>query len=290
MNGEILRDETIEQYHANPAISKSTCKDFEAYGPLGMIQRKRGEIKRPDTEAFRVGRFLDALLTGDDWQTRYVIRPEGVDGRTKAGKEWRARAEADGLELVSIEDAAWARDAREAIMSIPEAAEAIKASTPQVSFRAQLDEYPSIQVQSRPDWWVEDGLLRSDFEPLFPDLKTTSDLAGLVSGRGVYAYGYDMQAALVRMTAGACGIAPTRHELIAVTKVMPCQAAVITLGEDWLEIGERRVRAILARINACAETNHWPRTESPVVVAGVPGWLAREREYQERNEMFGEAA
>lgn len=288
--GEIIRDETIEQYHQNPAVSKSTCKDYETFGPLGMIQRKRGEIHRKDTEAFRVGRFLDALLTGDDWQTRYVIRPEGVDGRTKAGKEWLAKAEADGLEIVSIEDAAWARDAREAIMGIPEAAEAIEAATPQVSFRAHLDEYPLIQVQSRPDWWVEDGLLRSDFEPLFPDLKTTSDLAGLVDGRGIYAYGYDMQAALVRMTAGAAGIMPTRHELIAVTKTMPCQAKVITLDERWLAIGERRVRSILARIHACMAANHWPRTEFPVVTAGVPGWLARETEYQERAEAFGEAA
>lgn len=289
MNGEIIRDEPIEQYHATRAVSTSKIGVFETDGPAAFAAMLRGEYQRADTKAFAVGRFLDALLTGDDWQTRYIIKPEGIDGRTKQGKEWLAKAGADGLEVVSLEDAAWARDAREAIMGIPQAAEAIEAAVAQVSFRAKLDEY-SFQVQSRPDWWVEDGLARTCFEPLFPDLKTTADLPGIIEGRSILKYRYDMQAALVRMTAGACGVMPTHHELICVTKKIPAQAAVVVLNERWLTIGERRVRALLARIEACASANHWPRIETPVVEAAVPGWLARQDEEADREEAVMEEA
>lgn len=289
MNGEIIRDEPIDLYHATRAVSTSKIGVFETDGPAAFAMMLRGEYQRPDTKAFAVGRFLDALLTGDDWTTRYVIRPEGIDGRTKQGKEWLAKAEADGLEVVSLEDAAWARDAREAIMGIPQAAEAIEAAVAQVTFRAKLDEL-SFQVQSRPDWWVEDGLARTCFEPLFPDLKTTADLPGIIEGRSILKYRYDMQAALVRMTAGACGVMPTHHELICVTKKIPAQAAVVLLSEEWLKIGERRVRGLLSRIEACAASNHWPRVECPVVEAAVPGWLARQNEDEDREEAVMEAA
>jgi hypothetical protein len=289
MNGEILRDEPIDVYHAAKAISSSKVKLFQESGPAALAAYLRGEYERPDTKAFAVGRFLDTLLTGDDWAQRYIIKPEGIDGRTKQGKEWLAKAEADGLEVVSLEDAAWARDAREAIMAIPAAADAIENAIAQVSFRAKLDEW-SFAVQSRPDWWVEDGLARTCFEPLFPDLKTTADLPGIIEGRSIFKYGYDMQAALVRMTAGACGVMPTHHELICVTKKIPAQACVVLLTEEWLKIGERRVRGLLSRIDACARANHWPRVAEPVVEARVPGWLARENEIEDREDAVMEAA
>lgn len=46
---------------------------------------------RPDTPSFLLGRAIHcAILEPDQFDSRYIIRPEKLDGRTKAGKAWLA--------------------------------------------------------------------------------------------------------------------------------------------------------------------------------------------------------
>jgi exodeoxyribonuclease VIII len=84
-------------YHAHPAISKSHL-DLIARSPLHYWARfldPKRVIPEP-TPAMRIGSAVHThVLELDKWDTEYTVAPDGLDRRTKAGKEAWAAFEAE---------------------------------------------------------------------------------------------------------------------------------------------------------------------------------------------------
>lgn len=292
MAGEIIRGLPIDEYHAYPAWSSSKIKVIDTHGPLYAIRKVRGELKPGEqTDALRKGSLFDALVTGEGAEN-FQVAPEKLDRRTKAGKEWAEDVESQGRVIITPADAAWAHDAFEALMAIPEARESIEEAEFQVSIRARLASHPLFELQGRPDLTCLDGLKTTDFVPTFDDLKSARSLDAFVRGNHVVDYGYHVQAAIVREVAREAGIDDTRHRWFVVTKPdqPPVQAVVFNITEEWMSLGMRALYAALSKIHHWTASGVWPRTERTVLDAVPPAWLTKRVEIEEREEAFGEAA
>ena len=96
---------TEAEYRAAPGVNKST---------LWNLRRSPAHYKyfldnpREDTAAYKFGRAVHAaILTPAAYKRDFVVLPESIDRRTKAGKEeYQAFIEASaGKEILSAEDA-----------------------------------------------------------------------------------------------------------------------------------------------------------------------------------------
>lgn len=282
--GEIIRGEALTAYHAHRSVwNHSKVREFTERGPLRAIKVMRGEIVPEQTAAMAQGSLLDDLLTGGD-TAKYVTRPDGLSFATKAGKEWRDEQQAAGRVIVGADEWAWAKDAREAILAIPEARDVLEEAEAQVTFRCTLaGELDGLAIQSRPDWYQAVGPARYDYGATFPDLKTTADLGAFFDRRGyaVSKYGYHTQAAMVRLCARLAGVeGETHHQLIVCDKQDPVRAAVVRI-DAWIETATFQVLDALRRIHRCQVTGTWPRSEVTYAESQPPPWLV---------EMVGMAA
>ena len=88
-------EEALENadYHRHHAVSKSHL-DQVARSPLHYWARyvDPNRVEPEPTPAMTIGTALHShVLELDTWDQRYVVMPEGIDRRTKAGKaEWEA--------------------------------------------------------------------------------------------------------------------------------------------------------------------------------------------------------
>ena len=86
----IIYDESNEDYHRNSAISSSQAK--RALTSMQLFKdHQDGLIEREETDAMRFGTAEHAaVLEPELFKSQYIVKPEGIDMRTKEGKAWRA--------------------------------------------------------------------------------------------------------------------------------------------------------------------------------------------------------
>ncbi|MFA5154787.1 MAG: PD-(D/E)XK nuclease-like domain-containing protein, partial [Clostridia bacterium] len=89
------------KYESIKALNWSSLKEV-ATSPRAY--RWRQDHPREDTAALAMGRAVHcAILEPAEFEERYIVRPDGVDLRTKEGKAWRTDAEASGREILTAE-------------------------------------------------------------------------------------------------------------------------------------------------------------------------------------------
>lgn len=96
----IERNLPIEEYHSGPGISKSAL-DQIARSPAHYMAYKAAPHE--PTPAMLLGSvFHAAVLEPGEFDARYCVAPEGIDRRTKVGKEAWAEFEyeANGKEII----------------------------------------------------------------------------------------------------------------------------------------------------------------------------------------------
>lgn len=145
------------------------------------------ENQREDTAAFAFGRAVHAaILTPSAFKKDFAIIPEGIDRRTKAGKEeYQAFVEAAaGKEILTAEDAG-------AVKAIVKA------------FKANKDAVSLLKgtKRERPIFWTDGNGVKCKCrvdafrDGLMIDLKTAADAETETFSREALRYGYDVQAA-----------------------------------------------------------------------------------------------
>lgn len=254
------KDLPIAEYHASERVSTSKLKDFEDRGPRYYYARYVAKTIQPDpdTQAYAVGRaaedYLRFALTNDPRHlAAYAVRPDELDGRTKAGKEWLA--EHKGKTILGGADEYACRMIAENALANEDLRPLLESAEAQVTFTGKLSGMPA---QSRPDFVV-------DREALSLDLKTTNDLAAMASGSRVLSYRYHAQAALV------CGLGDvTRAALIVAEKAAPYRVELHYLDPEFLSIGDTWNREQSEKLAQCAASGRWPLTSTPVRTVSPP--------------------
>ena len=289
--GKIL-GEPDEAYHATPAVSKSKLDDFihlPAYYYGRHISRT---IAREEAKEFDIGKAVHALaLEGiDAYAARFCLAPEGIDRRTKAGKEaWAAfQAEHAGKIALEPEDAQIVTACHATILEHPLAAALLRGIEPEVGWR--VDAGPFL-LQCRTDAFgrasaelcalmAAQGIEMQPGEPYIADIKTTGEL-GLADlrewKRKFVAYGYHRQGPFYQaVMKDVLGEFPPRFFFIVVSKEAPHGCAVMLPDDDANERGWHEVKKALSDLRACYETGVWPGLPTTLQRIGVPAWYGKD--------------
>lgn len=276
----ISLDMPIADYLASRRVSHHKLRTLANRGPRGYyVMHEQHAHSDEDTRAFLTGRaFEDALQRPAEYTARYVLKPEGMSFATKPGKEWRAEQIAKGLAIVESEDARAIESLLGTLESCPIAQALMRAADVQVTIHGDdwgAREWGVPGLQARPDWLCVEGCAESDWRPYALDLKTTSTLGQLASGRSVMRYGYHRQAAMVRLALEHDGmdLSGFRYLLLGAEKAFPFRWRVIELPAVMIEAGEQWCTEYLSQLGDHYRTGEWPLVPSEITVADVPAWL-----------------
>lgn len=294
----IIRDESIEEYHANKSVSHTGLKDFGALGPAGYFHRHVGRTNvRECTTALRHGQQFENVLDGIDLQVAPETiadpapEPKPWSNRRKVCREWKAACPEDVPPAMIADPApaatAWsgnrtvcrewmAADPRRcsqsdadmfermrgAVMGNATARSMLERAERQVTFRA---DYPGLPAgfQSRPDYVISDPFLGD----VIIDLKTLDSLDHV--RRNIYKYGYASQAGLAVHHARLAGMEPAFY-LLVVEKLFPTRAVLLRLSDRTLATGWAWCEEKLDQLAEHYGADHWPPTVSDVEDVDAP--------------------
>jgi exodeoxyribonuclease VIII len=259
-------------YHAHPAVSKSHL-DLVAKSPLHYWARyiDPNRVPQEPTAAMAIGSAVHThVLELDQWDAQYVVAPEGIDRRTKAGKaEWEVvTTAASGRTMLSRADAELVMRMGHSVYSHPAAAMLLK----QLPGKAETtwmwnDATTGLQCKCRPDWLTDDG-------SLIIDLKTTEDASPAGFRKSIAAYRYHVQAAhYLTGVERATGRRPEQFIFICVEKKAPFCTAVYAADAQMVEIGSEIAARDLDVLATCKQAGAWPGYSDQIESISLPPWM-----------------
>lgn len=266
-------------YHANSAISHSKLETFRRR-PVLYYRKHVTKTIQPEeaTTAFRLGSAVHcSVLEPHEMPTRYAIRPEGIDRRTKEGKEKYAafEAEAAGKTIIGMDEAAQVTAMTHAVRQHPIASELFSHGQPELTWRT-AGEMP---LQCRTDWFNADGCGLSSGRPYIADLKTVESLNSeefASFDKAVFRYGYHRQAGFyLPLISEILGKPVFDFFFIAVEKVEPFGVAVYRISDAAASLGQDETLDDLRRLKRCRDSNEWPNIEPTLREITVPAWYRR---------------
>lgn len=241
---------TDAEYRAAKGVNKSTLWNMRK-SPAHYKYYLENE--REDTAAFKMGRAIHAaVLTPAAFRRGYAILPDGIDRRTKAGKEAFAEfeAESSGKEILSHDEGEQVAAIAKAVRGTPEVREILRQT-----------------IREKPLFWTDDetGLVCkckadaiSPKRDIMVDLKTTTDAETAAFTREALRYGYDVQAA--HYAAGflsTYGIYPEWY-FIAVEKSPPYAVNVLRADGAFMDHGALIRMELLQKVKECQESGSFP--------------------------------
>ena len=268
--------ESNEAYHANPAVSHSKLETFRRRPALYYKRYITKEIT-PDapSAAFRMGSAAHTMiLEHEKFAERYALKPEGIDRRTKDGKERWAEFEMQNLgrTIIDSEELGQLLQMQKAVLYHPLASVLLAAGSPELSWRTT----GKLPLQCRTDWFNAAGCELSEGRAYVADIKTVESLSSGEYGnfeRAVFNFGYHRQAGFyLPLITEIIGKSLFDFFFIAVEKVEPFGVAVYKLTDDAIAIGQEETLTDLRRLVKCIETREWPNIEPTIRTLGVPSW------------------
>ena len=262
---------SIQDYHSSAPrwLSKSSILDFKKHGPQWWQLRYLLGIIKPEkpTEAMEQGNALDCYLTESEeiFYMRYVIKPEGHDGRTKEGKAWKE--EHKDRKVISKEDHTILLEAVEAVKMHPMWT-LISGSEKQLTLRRNTN--LAFGLQSRPDFicvGTEPG------HKVYIDLKKTCNLETF--GRDAINFGYHYQAALASFCAADDGITFEKYYLAACEWERGSRFRLFEIPATAIEYAQRELVKIANEISDRIKADNFEDIQSEPEPLEIPAYLAR---------------
>lgn len=247
-------------YRAIPAVSQSTLKAFAA-----CPRKFKLAPKREATPNMIYGSYLDALwLTGD--VSAFGVTPEGLDGRTSAGKAWKA--ENGHKVIVTQEQHVRAANAILRLNSIPEITDSRQACDVQVAVVAEID---GVMCKGLIDLCPKDGARGG-----LADLKTAASADPKEWPRYVFNMRLHWQAAMyLDLWNRATGEDLQDFFHIVSEQEDPHEPCMMSLSHEFIGLGREQYRATLRRYAECQEKDEWPGYESQAVIAPEKWMLSK---------------
>jgi exodeoxyribonuclease VIII len=251
-NVSIIENLPEQEYHARKSLT-TVSKSQLVYALKSALHFKDytlSEGKEPTLSMIK-GTVLHEIMlnkvTPNQLEKLYAIIPEGIDMRTKAGKEWKADNE--GKPIIKTEDV---KDCMRMAFQIALDEFSIRLFT--AKGRSELsvfvyDEEHDLTRAIRVDRLPNEG-------SVVVDLKTSMDASPEGFERAVRQFRYDMQAAYYLDTLAMAGIKRTGFIFVVVENQAPFATANYILSEEKLEIGRqdyKRALKVVAEANATGE-------------------------------------
>jgi exodeoxyribonuclease VIII len=255
-------------YRSAPAIAGSDAKHIlPPKTPSHYAAHMAGETKREPSKSMTLGVVSHvAVLEPKKLDTAFVEKPEGIDFRTKAGKEWRESI--GSTPILDADEARAVRGIRDSIAA-HDAAKALLAG---------CDSEVAMFAEHRSGLWIKgrvDALkVVDDMECVICDVKTTSAGADYNTfSRQAASLNYHVSAAWYSHLAGLNGLPPCRFYWIAVETSAPFAVAVYEIHPDALDLGVGMMNDALGLIAECEDDGVWPGYAPEVQCLNLPSWV-----------------
>lgn len=256
----IYRGMKDADYRAIPAVSQSTLKAF-----ADCPRKFKLAPKREATPAMIYGSYVDALwLTGDT--SEFAAQPADLDGRTAAGKAWKA-SNAD-KRIITSDAHERATNAVKRLHDCPEISEARQACDVQVAVVAEIE---GVLCKGLIDLAPKDGLRGG-----LADLKTAASGDPSEWSRYVFNMRLHWQAAMyLDLWNRAAGESLEDFFHIVSEQEPPHEPSMMALSHEFVALGRDEYRRALRLYAECQAKDEWPGYTTNAVIAPEPWMLKR---------------
>ena len=254
----IIYQESMDIYHANPAMGSGDIRDFMR-APRLFRDRMDGLLPAIESDAMAFGTaFHCAVLEPTKFADNYAVKPEGMSFATKEGKAWRE--EHEGSTIISAKDKGRIDFM---ILRMPGEARAfLVGGRSEVTFRV---DFSGFAVQCRADH------ISNDFA-MMADLKTISAIEKVE--KEVFARGYHIQARWYqRIVERETGKLP-EFRLVFCESAPPYRWRIVSLDGDYLNIADEKIDEAFSGIAACEKSGEWPDHKPLLMHLTPPPWLS----------------
>lgn len=254
-------DIPFADYRMAAGINISTLKEM-AVSPAHYLAA-RLLIEKEPTPAQVLGSIIHSAVLEN--KREYVVRPEGLDGRTKTGKEWLA---AQIHPVVDAETNAIIEGMIQSVQAHPMARTILcdAKGFPEVSCWKQ---HPTtLLLKGRADRLTMD---KTD-STVVVDLKTCKSGEAHPDrfSKTIWNWNYHRQAAFYLELFEA-----SFFIFVAVENEPPYAVGVYNLDRETLAVGYRENERDLQRVKSCIDANDWPCYGQGISTLGLPAWAKK---------------
>lgn len=240
-----------EEYRKDPGVSQSELKRM-LRSPAHYLAGVEPDEEREESDALIMGRLVGQIAMEPDKKPWWVVRPEGVDLRTKVGKEWAASIG----DMTPVSQAMYkaAGFMATALLDHSVAGEIIRNSKREVTVYDEIStEFGMVRRKARIDLVGTGNVLA--------DIKTTLDARDDAFRKSVKKYGYDIQAWSYMDQWNAQCDADQKKEhflLIAIEKAAPFAVRVHHMTPGFMARGAEQYLGLIHTFARCRSENRWP--------------------------------
>jgi hypothetical protein len=252
-------------YRQAPGVNISNLK-LMGRSPAHYHARVTGPRMEP-TPAMVFGTLLHrACLEPEKLAGSFVVKPEDMDFRSKAGKEWR---DAQTAPIIDAAQKNALETASAKVLAHPAACDVLTNSNKEVSVFKRCEK-TNILLKGR----IDAITVQKDTGLTWvADIKTTEDASPKAFARAIAQWGYAEQAAFYLDLVGA-----THFVFIAVEKVAPYEVAVYELDPESISIGRKQNEKNLDLYKRCNEAKEWAGYSTGIETITMPQWAKVNKE------------
>lgn len=252
--------------------------DLESLSSTGvrLLVKQGGPAKlvgseREDSDAFDIGTAAHTMLLGTG---AGIVEVEADSWSTKAAREARAAARAEGKVPLLSKQAAATRRMVDAALSQPAIAELFPPTPEGVAEMSAyaIDPMTWVTLRARFDYLV----FGPDKRVKVRDYKTTKNAAPYPFAKSAVDYGYHVQAAHYIRVLEALGYVVEEFVFLAQEKEPPFLTCLFEFDTEALKVGDRIVTAGAEIFARCTESGEWPGYEPGINRMSLPAWASRE--------------
>jgi len=215
---------------------------------------------------YTFGSVVHKLVLGKGADITVIDAP---DYRTKAAREERDQAHAEGKLPLLADAYEEARAMADAVLSDPVAGPLFEDGQAEVS-AYHTDPETGVRLRGRADWLPENQ------PATIVDLKTSTTANPSELVRKFHSLGYHMQAAwYLDLFTAATGYVFDQFLFVVVEKEPPHVVQVVEWDEDALNEGRRLNRQAIRTFADCTETGHWPGYADGITTISLPPWAVK---------------
>jgi len=230
------------------------------------------------TPAMQIGTATHiATLEPESLDARVAAMPDGLDRRTKAGKEEYAELAASGRIILAADDYDMVLRIRDSVHAHPAAATLLQGTRAEVT-AIWTDALTGTRCKARADALCNSG-------KVIIDLKTTTDASPDGFARAVVNFGYALQAAHY-----VEGFRASEMAFIAVEKVAPYAVGVYCLDDAAIAYGRSMRERLMVQLDDCIRSGVWPSYGDQPLFLSLPRWALSGEEAAAANTEMGVAA
>jgi len=261
------------EYHARPEVSASQLKVLNR-SPLHFWDRFINPDRVPfePTPAMILGTLAHcAILEPEEFDKRYIVVPEGIDKRTKEGKQLWQDLIATGREPIKHE--IWQQVSGMAQAAIKHPLYALIRDSIKESPLFWQDDETSVQCRALPDVLIAP----CDAWPngLVLDLKTTGDISPESFARRVWDGDMLIQAGHYCEAFFYKYRCLPAYGWIAVETDRPHAVKFYAATESQIDYGRAECLRLLRIYKECEQANNWPAYGDDITELELPAWASR---------------